>query len=162
MKKLVLSIAVIAAIFATSCKKETTVVTDGEDVVVVDENLVVDTTGLEAEYNTAVAKLEEAKASGDAEAQRLAQEAVDNAKSAWDVAKEKAAETATDIKEGAEATGEKIDAAAENAKAEVKEAAANTKEAVNEAAKDVKNSAKEAKEEAKKDINNALEKAKIK
>ncbi len=136
--------AVVALIFATSCKKETTVVTDGENIIAVDENLVVDTEGLEAEYNAAVTKLEEAKANGDTEAQKIAQEAVNTAKSAWEVAKEKTNQAVNDVKEGVETAGEKIDEAADKTKADVKEATEN------------------AKEDAKKNINDALDKAKIK
>ncbi|RZK11816.1 MAG: hypothetical protein EOO46_05480 [Flavobacterium sp.] len=140
MKKTILSLAVITLIFTASCKKETTVTTDGDAIVIKEQVTVADGTDLEAAYNNAVIKLEEAKKSGDAEAQKLAQEAVDNAKSAWEATKVKAEEISNDVKEGAQKTGDKIEKSAEEAKKK----------------------ASETKEEAKKDYNNAVDKMKIK
>lgn len=122
MKKVFLSMAVVALIFAASCKKETTVTTGTEGEVVIEEQIVPAENGdFEIAYNEALVKLEEAKKSGDAKAQQVAQEAVDKAKSAWETAKQNAEEIASDVKESAKETGDKIENATEKAKEDAKE-----------------------------------------
>lgn len=153
MKKIILSMAVVAMMVATSCKNETVVKTDGEEPILVEDQTTVTTeeSDFETIYNNAVIRLEEAKKSGDAEAEKLAQEAVDNAKAAWETAKAKAQEISTDVKEEAAETKNEVKQAVTEVKEEAKKAAAETK-------KDVK----EAKEEAKKEYNSAVDKIKIK
>ena len=72
MKKVFLTMAAVAMIFATACKKETTETTPEEVVTTVENEVSKGADALEASYNEAVAKLEEAKKSGDKEAEKLA------------------------------------------------------------------------------------------
>ncbi len=113
--------AIIALIFATSCKKETTISTGTDGEIVIEEKIVAaESSDFEIAYNDALAKLEEAKKSGDTKAQEVAQEAVDKAKSAWETAKQNAKEIATDVKESAKETGDKVENATEEAKENAK------------------------------------------
>lgn len=172
MKKIILSMSVVALIFATSCKKETT--TEITPTSTTETTTIsTDVTALQTAYDDAVLKLEEAKKSGDAEAEKIAQEAVDNAKTSWETAKNKAAEMGTDMKEDLDETGAKIEGAAnkvnEDAKESVTEAKAaintakdNTVEAATKAKADAEAAAAKAKEDAKKGYNNSLEKMKAK
>lgn len=161
--------AVIALIFATSCKKESAETNENTEVTTVDQTVANDQSELEIAYNDAVIKLDEAKKSGDAVAQAAAQEAVDKAKLSWEAAKAKTAEISSDIKEGAQAAGDKIDAAAEKAKQDIKETTAKAEQSINKAKEDAakatakaKENAAKTKEEAKQSYNNTLEKMKAK
>ena len=129
MKKVFLTMAAVAMIFATSCKKETTETTPEEVVTTVENEVSEGADALEASYNEAVAKLEEAKKSGDKEAEKLAQEAVDKAKSAWEAAKASTEEAANDMKEG-------VENAAGDVKQELKKATDGVEESATKAKED--------------------------
>ncbi len=169
MKKIILSMTVVALIFATSCKKESSETIDNKEVSTVDETVTNDQTELEIAYNDAVIKLEEAKKSGDVVAQVAAQEAVDKAKSSWEAIKMKTNEISSDLKEGAEAAGDKIDAAADKAKTDMKKTTEKANESINKAKQDAAKAAEKAKidaaaakENAKQGYNNTLDKMKAK
>lgn len=179
MKKIILSLAVVALLFTTSCKNETTEEAKTEMTTEGSENLA----ELEAAYNDAVAKLEEAKKSGDIEAEKLAQEAVDQAKASWEAAANATIEVNSDLQEGLEETKSDLKEAKENAEAQIDKSASEAKEAINTAKNDAVNSANvakdnavesarkakadaeaaaaKAKEDVKKGYNNSLEKMKV-
>lgn len=152
MKKIILSAAILGLLFIASCKNETKVVAGNEEELVVEtQSTTLETADLEIAYNEAVVKLEEAKKAGDTEAQKLAEDALNKAKTAWESAKAKAEEISKDVKEEAQETEKKVEQKIDEAKQNARQAVEETKQKANNA-----------KEEAKKEYNSTVDKIKIK
>ena len=135
MKKLTLSVAICGMLLATSCKKEETVTeTSPDGVTTVTTTTTENTVDLElsekakADLDAAEVKLAEAKAKGDKESERLAQVAVNNAKSAWEATKQGISTAGKKINTEASEANENLKESAAKAKADLKEGYNNTLE----------------------------------
>src|SRR5690606_38371603 len=94
MKKITLTLAAVALVFATACKKEVTETTtmDGDTTVTTETEVTgVDDTAWEQtkadakqRWEEAEAKVKEAAAKGDKKAEEAARKVADEAKAAWD------------------------------------------------------------------------------
>lgn len=131
MKKITLALALLLALGFTACKKETvveettTVHSDGTTTTTTTTTTDYDLKRLKAaedEYYEAEREVAAAKERGDTKAERIAQDAADKAKAAWEVTKR-----------------------------EVREAGVKTEEALKEAGRDVKEGYNNALENAKAD-----------
>jgi uncharacterized cupredoxin-like copper-binding protein len=118
MRKIIIALSICSVVTFSACKKET--VTEERTVVNPDGSTVKTTTtttdynlmrlkAAEDNYKKAKEDVEAARATGDTKAERIAQDAADKAKEAWEITKR-------EVKEGADKTGNALKKAGQDVK----------------------------------------------